>query len=210
MTDKKDTKQAKPVEILVDNENLEDVQPETITGADLGKIQAFEKMVESLKQENAEMKDKMLREVAEAQNFQKRLQREKIDIQKYAVTKMARELLNILDNLGRAQDSVPKEQREESELIKNLMIGVEATKKELLRIFDQFKIKPFNNMGEKFDPNIHRVMFEQEDPDKEPGTILQVVQDGYMIEDRLLREALVGVSKKPSSASNTKEIDKKI
>ncbi len=211
---KKETKNTNTQEsipdILVENETLASEEPQTIPAGEFQRMQELEQLITSLKEENKEMNDKMLREVAEAQNFKKRLMREKEDAQKYAVTKMAKELLNVLDNLGRAVEAVPEEHRTDNDFIKNLLVGVEATEADLVRIFEQFKIKQFKNDGEKFDPNIHRVMFEQEDATKAPGTIIQVVQPGYMIEDRLLREALVGVSKKPAEASQEQHMDEKI
>ena len=208
-TENKNMQESIP-DILVENETLASEGPQTIPAGEFQRMQELAQLITSLKEENKEMNDKMLREVAEAQNFKKRLMREKEDAQKYAVTKIAKELLNVLDNLGRAVEAVPKEHRTDNDFIKNLLVGVEATEADLVRIFEQFKIKQFKNDGEKFDPNIHRVIFEQEDASKEPGTIIQVVQPGYMIEDRLLREALVGVSKKPAQASHEQHMDEKI
>ncbi|MCG8491312.1 MAG: nucleotide exchange factor GrpE, partial [Sneathiellales bacterium] len=110
------------------------------------------------------------------------------------VTKFARDMLSVADNMRRALDSVPEDVRE-NEAVKNILVGVEMTESELISTFGKHKIEVIKAEGEKFDPNFHQAMFEIENPDVEPGTVLQVVQTGYVISGRLLRPALVGVSK---------------
>ena len=115
----------------------------------------------------------------------------------------ARDLLATADNLGRALSSLKKDEKVKlSEGIKNFHEGVELTEKELKFAFQKYGIEVFNPIGKKFDPNFHQAMFEIPDTDKEDGTIVEVVQEGYMMKDRLLRPALVGIAKKNSNKNN--------
>ncbi len=144
--------------------------------------------------EIASLKEKLLRAMADTENMRRRSEKEKEDAHNYAITKFARDMLSVSDNLRRALDSIPEEARED-ETVKNLLTGVEMTESELLSTFGKHKIELVEAEGVKFNPNFHQAMFEIENPDVEPGTILQVVQSGYMIAGRLLRPALVGVAK---------------
>ena len=116
------------------------------------------------------------------------------DSQKYAVASFAKEMLSVADNFRRALDAVPKDEAS-SDTLKNLVTGVEATERQLLSAFERFGIKKIDPMGQAFDPHMHQVMMEQEDLSKPAGMIVQVLQCGYMIHDRLLREAMVVVAK---------------
>jgi len=140
------------------------------------------------------LKEKLLRAMADTENMRRRAEKEKEDAHNYAVTKFARDVLSVADNMRRALDSVPEEARE-NEAVKNILTGVEMTESELISTLGKHKIEVIKAEGEKFDPNFHQAMFEIENPDVEPGTVLQVVQTGYVISGRLLRPALVGVSK---------------
>ncbi len=144
-------------------------------------------------EEIANLKDQLLRALAEQENIRKRAHREVDDANKYAVSNFARELLSVSDNLRRALNAAPQNDDEQS---KTFFQGIEMTEKELLNSFQKFGIKKISPEGEKFDHNLHQAMFEAEDAEKEPGTIIQVLQPGYILHDRLLRPALVGVSKK--------------
>jgi molecular chaperone GrpE len=148
--------------------------------------------VEALEAELAEMKDKALRAMAETENVRRRLEREKEDAVKFAAAKFAQTLLPVADNLRRAIDSVPPELRES---MGNLLEGIEATERSLLQAFEKAGIMPIETQGKPFDPNFHEVMVEIDYPDKPAGTIIQQFETGYMIAERLLRPARVGVAK---------------
>ena len=144
----------------------------------------------------AEAKDRLLRTLAEMENLRGRTAREIEDARKYAVTGFARDLLEVADNLGRALASVPQEARETDEAVRNLMLGVEMTQRSLLTALEKHKVRRVApQKGERFDPNLHQAMFEVPTDQQAPGTIAEVMQDGYVIADRLLRPALVGVAK---------------
>ncbi len=152
-------------------------------------------LVADLEKKLAEANDKTLRALAEVENIRKRGERERQDIAKFSVSSFARDLLSVSDNLRRALQAVSPEQREKNPELKNVLIGVEATERELLRIFEGNGIKKVEPMGQKFDPNFHEVMFESDMPDKPAGTIIQVIEAGYTIHERLLRPARVGIAK---------------
>ena len=144
--------------------------------------------------EVAELKDRLLRAMAETENVRRRAARDREDASKYAVTGFARDILPVIDNLRRALDSVPEEARNEAP-IASLVAGVEMTERELLGAFERHGIRRIDPMGERFDHNLHQAVFEVDDPQTPPGTIVEVVQPGYVIADRLLRPAMVGVAK---------------
>ncbi len=153
-------------------------------------------LLDKLKAENEEMKDKMLRTVAEMDNLRKRTAREMSDTRSYAVSGFARDLLGVGDNLQRAIQAVPADKRESgSDEFKALIEGVEMTERELLKALDNAGVKKFNPEGEKFDPNKHQAMFEMPNPEVPNNSVQQVVQEGYTIGDRILRPAMVGVAK---------------
>lgn len=133
---------------------------------------------------------------AEEQNTRRRLEQEKQNASAYAATGFSREILSVADNLERALEAVPQELRED-EKFKGLVAGLDATGRELTTIFSKHGIEPVNAVGEELDPNRHQAMVEIPTGDAEPGVIVQQMQRGYMIKDRLLRPALVGVAKKP-------------
>jgi molecular chaperone GrpE len=147
-------------------------------------------------EEVAELKDRLLRTLADMENLRRRTQREIEDARKFAITGFARDLLDVSDNLTRALASVPPEAREQSEFMKNLVLGVEMTGRSLLSAFEKHQVRKVEpQKGEKFDHNLHQAMFEVPTAAYAPGTIAEVVQAGYVIADRLLRPALVGVAK---------------
>ena len=145
--------------------------------------------------EVAEYKDKALRAVAELENYRRRSDKEREDVAKYAITNFAREMLPVADNLRRALDSQPKAETEVVSQLKAFVSGVELTERELLAAFERFGIKQVSPMGQPFDHNFHQAMFELEDATQPAGTVVQVMQPGYVLKDRLLRPALVAVSK---------------
>jgi len=151
---------------------------------------------EALAKEAAEARDRMLRTLAEMENLRKRTSREVADARVYGITGFARDVLDIADNLQRALDAVPYETRAAADPgLKALIEGVELTERSLLNALEKNGVKKFDPTGEKFDPNFQQAMYEVPDPTVPSGTVMQVVQSGYMIGDRILRPALVGVSK---------------
>jgi molecular chaperone GrpE len=158
--------------------------------------------VEALAREAAELRDKMLRTLAEMENLRKRTSREVADARTYGITGFARDVLDIADNLQRALDAVPAETRESADPnLKALIEGVELTERSLLNALEKNGVKKFDPIGEKFDPNFQQAMYEVPDASVPPGTVVQVVQAGYMIGERVLRPALVAVSKGGAKAA---------
>ena len=133
---------------------------------------------------------------AETQNVRRRMEKDIADARTYAATGFARDILSVADNLARAIEAVPNELREDSKF-KGLVTGVEATQRELDKVFAQHGISRIAAVGLPLDPNQHQAMMEVPSADAEPGTVVQEMQAGYMIRDRLLRPAMVGVAKKP-------------
>ncbi len=155
---------------------------------------AFAAVMEEKDAEIAALKDQALRALAETENTRRRAERELQDMSKYAVTGFARDLVSVLENLQRAVDSVPAELKESQPAVANLAIGVEMTLKELLGVFNRQGIERIDPMGQKFDHNFHQAIAQIDTPDAESGTVVQVLQAGYKIHDRLLRPAMVGVA----------------
>ena len=161
---------------------------------------------EAIAKELAETRDKMLRTLAEMENLRKRTTREVADARTYGVTSFARDVLEIADNLQRALDAVPAEARDSADAgLKALIEGVQLTERSLLNALEKNGVKKFDPTGQKFDPNFQQAMYEIPDETVPAGTVLQVVQAGFTIGDRVLRPAMVGVSKggaKPAPASS--------
>jgi molecular chaperone GrpE len=154
--------------------------------------------------EAAEYKDKVLRTLAEMENLRRRTEREVIDARMYGNASFARDVLAVADNMHRALEAIGPELREQADAkIKSLVEGVELTERELLKVLEKNGVKKFSPAGEKFDPNVHQAMYEIENPELPPGHVAQVIQAGYMLGDRVLRPALVAVSKAPKSPSSS-------
>jgi molecular chaperone GrpE len=152
--------------------------------------------VEALTKEAAESRDKMLRTLAEMENLRKRTQREVADARAYSIANFARDVLDIADNLQRALDAVPADTKAAADPgLKALIEGVELTERSLLNALEKNGVKKFDPSGEKFDPNFQQAMYEVPDSSVPAGTVVQVVQAGYTIGERVLRPALVAVSK---------------
>ena len=145
--------------------------------------------------EIASLKDQLLRALAETENLRRRHQREREDALKYAAVPFMRDLIGVVDNLRRAMASVSPEAQEADEHLKTLMAGLEMTEKELATVFERHHIVKIDPLGERLDPHSHEAMFEVPDPETPSGTVVQVVQAGYRLHDRLLRPAQVGVAK---------------
>ena len=173
------------IESFTDNEDneVEDSHLET---------EVEEKTLEELKEENKTISDKMMRALAETENIRKKFFKEKKDAEIYGCTKLARDILSVLDNLNRALESVDNEMMEKQNAF---LEGIELTKKELLNTFSNHEINELApEEGEKFNPKFHQAMFEGPHPNIEKGNIIQVMANGFTIGERLLRAAQVGVS----------------
>jgi molecular chaperone GrpE len=156
--------------------------------------------VTELETKLAEATDKTLRAMAEAENTRKRAEKERQDVSKFAVSSFARDILGISDNLRRALQAMTPDAVAASPALKNLLVGVEATERELQRVLESHGIRRVDPLGQKFDANLHEVMFEADSADKPPGTVIQVIDCGYTIHERLLRPARVGIAKGGSPA----------
>jgi molecular chaperone GrpE len=149
----------------------------------------------SLEQEAAEMKDRLLRALADVENTRRRAKRDVEDARKYAASNFAKDLLNVSDNLRRALDTVSEETREGDDNVKNLVLGIEMVEKELLTAFERQGVSKVDPLGEPFDHNFHQAMYEKPDTEYPNGTVAEVMQAGYVMHDRLLRPAMVAVAK---------------
>ena len=153
--------------------------------------------IDGLMTEVADLKDRLLRTLAEMENLRRRTEREMADARTYAVASFARDMLTVGDNLRRAIDAVPKEQRDGRDPALNALIeGVEVTERGLEQSLSKFGVKRLAPKGQKFDPGFHQAMFEVDSPDLAPGTVVEEMQAGYAIGDRVLRPALVSISKR--------------
>ncbi len=162
--------------------------------------------ITQLEEECSKLKESWVRAVAETDNIRKRSQRDLEENKKYAITSFATDMVNVLENLKRATEIIPSGQTEEAEnLLKIIGEGINLTLQDLLNIFQKYNIIRIDPLGQKFDHNFHQAVAQIENNDVEAGTIVQVVQAGYMIADRLLRPAMVAVSK--TSGSDTKKLD---
>ena len=168
--------------------------------------------VEALRAENAELKDRVLRTHAEMENLRKRTERDVADTRSYAIAGFARDMLSATDALSRGLLVIPQETRETAEgTLKSLIEGLELAEREMQRLLAKHGVKPIEAEGQKFDPHKHQAMFEVPDPSKPEGTVVQVVQAGFAIGDRILRPAMVGVAKGgPSHAPADEAIDKSV
>jgi molecular chaperone GrpE len=152
--------------------------------------------VVALEAERTDLKDKLLRTLADMENLRRRTERELSDIRTYAVTNFARDMLTVADNIRRALENVPADVREHAEgALKGVIEGIELTERDLLKTLDRHGVKRLEPEGQKFDPHMHQAMFEVPNADVPAGTVVQVVQTGYAIGERVLRPALVGVAK---------------
>jgi molecular chaperone GrpE len=190
-------------DVTNDQENIakpEEAANNNIDGIEGAPIEAeaeqpsVETRVVELESELADVRDRLLRALAETENVRRRAQREREDASKYAVAGLAKELLSVADNLRRALESLP-ESEVKDDRTRSLLEGVAATERELLNIFERHGIRRIDPKGERFDHNFHQAIFEVERPDQPSGTIVEVLQPGYLIHERLLRPAMVGVAK---------------
>jgi molecular chaperone GrpE len=192
------------------NDNSENNAPEAANSDN--PMAAELAVLDALRTENADLKDRLLRAMADAENTRRIAAREKQEASQYAVTKFARDMLTIADNFARALDALPPEALAGLEpKIKGVIEGVEATERQLLQSLERHGVKPIETDGAKFDPNLHQAIAEVPGNGKPGGTIVDVMQTGYVIGDRLLRPSMVTVAKKESGAPESPQhIDTKI
>lgn len=192
------------------NDDMNDERIDAAAEGSQGSDGDYEALVRLMK-ENEELKDRALRLAAEMENLRRRTARDVVDARTYAVTNFARDMLTVSDNLRRALDAVPAEAREAGDAgFKALFEGVDLTERAMLSALERHGVKKLEPQGEKFDPNFHQAMFEIPDDTVPAGIVKQVVQPGYAIGERVLRPALVGITKGgPKTASaNGGEVDK--
>ncbi|MBI2242375.1 MAG: nucleotide exchange factor GrpE [Magnetospirillum gryphiswaldense] len=166
-----------------------------------------EARIAELEAEVAKLKSEVLYARADTENVRRRLEQQAEDRAKFAVSNFAKDVLGIADNLRRALDAVPATAREGNDIANTLTVGVEMTERELLTTMERYGIKLIQAMGERFDPNLHQAMMEVEDPTQPTGTVVMVMQQGYVLHERLLRPALVGVSKGGPSTPPGEQVD---
>ena len=155
------------------------------------------------------LKDQLLRALAETENVRKRAERDREEAVKYGITSLSRDIVGIADNLKRALENLPTDSEQTDAQIKSLREGVTLTQQELETVLARHGIEQIEALGEPFDHNFHQAMLEIEDDNKEPGTIIQEIQKGFMMKDRLLRPSLVAVSKKSEKKDDDDKQDKK-
>ena len=166
-------------------------------------VEVLQRVVEGLQAENAELQDKHLRAVAESQNIRRRAQQDIEKERKFGIERFARDVLSVADNLGRALSALPAEI---DPAVKNVIVGVQATERELQSVLERHGVTRIESVGKPFNADFHQAMMEVEDPSVPSGTVVQVVQAGYMIGERILRPALVGVSKGGAKAAPSADI----
>ena len=164
-----------------------------------------EDLIEKLNEEITDLKDQRLRAIAELENFRKRAEKDQSDALKYGISNFAKEIINIRDNIERAQSSISDEAKN-NEAIKSVIEGIDLIAQSVVSTFEKIGIKKIDSLNEKFDHNLHQAMMEIENDELDPGTIVQELIPGYTLHDRLLRPAMVGVSKK--SKKNEDNADK--
>ncbi|HEX2652918.1 MAG TPA: nucleotide exchange factor GrpE [Xanthobacteraceae bacterium] len=157
---------------------------------------ASEDPTAALAKEAAQLKDRLLRALAEMENLRRRTEKEVADARLYGISSFARDMLGVADNMRRALDTIGPDLRESADTgIKSLLEGIDLTERELLKVLDKHGVKKLEPQGAKFDPNLHQAMYEVPDPSVPSGTVVQVVQSGYTIGERILRPAMVAVAR---------------
>ena len=187
---------AEPAEDQPEDSALDqDISMPDSQAGDGNELAAAKNRIAELEKKVAEIKDQALRALAEADNTRKRAERAKEDTAKFAVSSFARDLLSVADNLRRALGAMPQEARDKNPELVNIHTGISAVERDLLRIFENNGIKRIDPLHQKFDANHHEVMFEVDAPNQPAGTVVQVIDPGFLIHERLLRPARVGVAR---------------
>ena len=166
-----------------------------------------ENIIDKLNDEIQDLKDQRLRAAAELENFRKRAEKDQADALKYGVSNFAKEIINIKDNIERAQSSISEDVRS-NDAVKSVVEGLDLIAQSAVSTFEKIGIKKIDSINEKFDHNLHQAMMEIENDEVEPGTIVQELISGYTLHDRLLRPAMVGVSKKTQQNQQSEDTDK--
>ena len=182
-------------------ENKNNLQPEDISSDEKEKIKES-----SPAEKITELEDKLARTFAEMENQRRRFEKEKQDAFEYGGYSFAKEALSLIDNLERSKNVLENDDKlKETEALKKILDHLNVIKKDLISIFEKNDIKPIDSLNQKLDPNFHQAMIEIEDDTKDPGTIIQEIQKGFTIKDRLLRPSLVGVAKKVEKNDKNEE-----
>ena len=190
--------------------NLDDISPEKTQVEEKNKEQSPKEKELSPEEKIKDLEDKVTRALAEMENQRRRYEKEREDAFEYGGFAFARENLNLIDNLERAKQSLENDETlKNSEALKKTLEHLEIINKDLISIFKKNNIEPIDSINKKLDPNFHQAMLEVENDQKEPGTIIQEIQKGFMMKDRLLRPALVAVAKKFEKNKNDAKKDKK-
>ena len=184
----------------INSANLNTMEEELIESEEQG----LEGRISELEGELADFKDRSLRALADAENTRRRSEREVIDAKKYGSSNLVKDLLNVSDNLHRALEAVGEDVKELDETVKNLVVGVQMVEKEMLDVFEKHGVTKLQPIGEKFNHDFHQAMYEVEDSGQPTGTIVELLQPGYVMHDRLLRPAMVAVAKDTSEELSDK------
>jgi molecular chaperone GrpE len=191
-------------------ENIEVQDKLDVDQTDENDVSSIEESNEELQTKNEELKDQLMRTLAESENLRKRTIKEVDQAKKYSHISFVRDLVSSVDNFKRALDSLPEDKADLPEPIKNLIIGLEIVEKEINSTFEKHNLKQISPLGEKFDYNFHQAMFEVPTKDTDPGIVTEVSQVGYLLYDRLVRPAMVGISKKveENNLENDNQVEK--
>ena len=198
-------------ETILDEEKTDDSQSnetnESAEDSNENISDSPENIIEKLNEEIQDLKDQRLRAAAELENFRKRAEKDQADALKYGVSNFAKEIINIKDNVERAQSSISEDVRS-NDAVKSIVEGLDMIAQSAVATFEKIGIKKIESLNEKFDHNLHQAMMEIENDEVEPGTIVQELISGYTLHDRLLRPAMVGVSKKTQQNQQSDDSDK--
>jgi len=198
-------------ETILDEEKTDDTQSnetnESAEDSNENNSDSPENIIEKLNEEIQDLKDQRLRGAAELENFRKRAEKDQADALKYGVSNFAKEIINIKDNVERAQSSISEDVRS-NDAVKSIVEGLDMIAQSAVATFEKIGIKKIESLNEKFDHNLHQAMMEIENDEVEPGTIVQELISGYTLHDRLLRPAMVGVSKKTQQNQQSDDSDK--
>ena len=212
MSEKKDTSN-------IDNEtnptDVDSAEMDKISDKEISDVHDNDKDISNdeininLQKQVTDLKDQLMRSLADGENLRKRTLKEVEYAKKYSHITFVRDLVSSVDNLQRALESVPDDNSQLSEPIKNLIIGLDIVEKEIITTFEKHNLKQIQPLGEKFDYNFHQAMFEVPTNETEPGIVVEVSQKGYLLHDRLVRPAMVGISKKLEDKKvNDEKMDK--
>ena len=203
-------KEQEPSNIIDDEKNVnekEKMEVEQFLDEEVEKEEEEEEEDNDLEVKIKELKDQLMRTLADGENLRKRTLKEVEQAKKYSHISFVRDLVSSVDNLKRALDSIPEDKSNLSEPIKNLILGLEIVEKEIVTTLEKNNIKQISPLGEKFDYNFHQAMFEIPTNDCDPGLVVEVSQNGYLLYDRLVRPAMVGISKKIEEKKDNQETE---